>query len=98
MTRIEREQHTIRLMVAIYCRHHHHSGQSLCDSCAALADYACKRLSRCPHGNAKSSCQRCAVHCYAPAYRAQVRAVMRYVGPRMIFYHPVAALRHLLNI
>jgi hypothetical protein len=27
--------------------------------------------------------------------RERIRQVMRYSGPRMIFHHPIAALRHL---
>ena len=26
--------------------------------------------------------------------REKIRAVMRFAGPRMVFHHPVAALRH----
>ena len=36
-------------------------------------------------------------HCYAPAQREQIRAIMRYAGPRMILHHRVAAIRHLLK-
>jgi len=45
---------------------------------------------------AKTTCARCAVHCYNPEMRRGICAVMRYSGPRMFFYHPVMALRHLL--
>ena len=30
-----------------------------------------------------------------PEMREKIRQVMRYSGPRMIFHHPIAALRHL---
>jgi antitoxin component of MazEF toxin-antitoxin module len=29
--------------------------------------------------------------------RDKIRTVMRYAGPRMIFYHPVLAIKHLLR-
>ena len=29
--------------------------------------------------------------------REKIRAVMRYSGPRMIFHHPFAAIRHLVR-
>jgi hypothetical protein len=29
--------------------------------------------------------------------REKIRAVMRFSGPRMIFYHPVTAVRHLIE-
>ena len=98
MTRIEREKKTIAQMIAIYCRQHHGAGSgNLCPECAALLDYARARLDRCPKGNAKPSCRKCEIHCYSPANREKIRAVMRYTGPRMLFVHPVAAIRHLIT-
>ena len=35
---------------------------------------------------------------YAPKEREQIREIMRWVGPRMIFYSPKEAIRHLFNI
>ena len=34
---------------------------------------------------------------YKPDMREKIRAVMRFSGPRMIFYHPVAAIRHVVE-
>jgi hypothetical protein len=45
----------------------------------------------------KPVCNQCAVHCYRPAMREQVRAVMRFAGPRMVWSHPVLAVRHLIR-
>ena len=96
MTHIEREQQTVARMIAIYCRHHHGTRKGeLCAECGALKDYAIKRLSCCPYGNAKSSCRKCPIHCYSPDNKTRIREVMRYVGPRMLFSHPIAAIRHL---
>ena len=36
------------------------------------------------------------VHCYQPQMREQIRQVMRYSGPRMLLYHPVLAIWHLV--
>ena len=68
---------------------------SLCPQCQSLLEYSLSRLERCPFGNAKPSCARCHVHCYKPNMRKQIRNVMRYSGPRMLFYNPVLALCHL---
>jgi hypothetical protein len=54
-------------------------------------------LETCRYGPLKGSCKQCTVHCYAPAQREKIRAVMRYAGPRMLLYHPLEALRHLLR-
>ena len=87
-------------MVRIYCKAHHdeRSGRGeLCRECSELLDYARMRLERCPFGAEKPTCAKCSVHCYKPAMRERIRAVMRYAGPRMIPRHPVLALRHLLD-
>ena len=97
MQRIEREKSVVALMIDFYCRHQHGRRDGLCEECARLRDYASARLDRCPHGNAKPSCRKCSIHCYAPAGKESIRKVMRYVGPRMLFIHPVAAVRHLFD-
>ena len=37
----------------------------------------------------KTFCSNCRVHCYCPDMREKIRMVMRFSGPRMLFYHPV---------
>lgn len=97
MERIDWEKEVIQQMIHIFCsRHHEHSKDKLCEDCENLLTYAFRRLETCPKGNSKSSCRKCKIHCYAPIYRSQIREIMKYVGPRMIFIHPVNALRHIL--
>jgi hypothetical protein len=98
MTRIEREARTVRIMIALYCRRLHHARRdSLCPDCAGLQAYALQRLQRCPFKAAKPACKDCAVHCYQPAQREQVRRVMRFSGPRMVLRRPWLAVCHLLR-
>lgn len=59
-----------------------------------MLNYARTRLSFCQFGEAKTTCQRCPVHCYQPKYREQMKKIMRYSGPRMLLKHPVLTLRH----
>lgn len=96
MTRIEREQKTVAQMIRIYCRHRE-GNRELCSDCAALLDYARTRLENCPFDEDKTSCRKCAVHCYRPDMKERIKSVMRYSGPRMIFYHPIAAIRHIIS-
>jgi len=95
--RIAREKRTIRAMVSIYCRAHHPAADRLCDECGELLDYAFCRLDRCPYAAKKPACTDCPIHCYKPAMKEQVKAVMRYAGPRMLLQHPILALRHWLD-
>lgn len=94
MSRIEQEKKTVELMLRLYCRKKERN-IPLCPDCAALLKYAHERLEHCPFGEHKTSCQHCRVHCYRPDMAERMRRVMRYSGPRMLFYHPWAALRHL---
>ncbi len=95
--RLAREWQTIAAMISGYCRDHHDTTVALCLECQALLDYATVRLERCRFGLEKPVCVKCPVHCYQPARREQVRAVMRYAGPRMLWQHPILSLRHWLD-
>lgn len=69
----------------------------LCPECAALLNYALRRLDSCRFGNGKPSCRKCPVHCYRKDMRERIRTVMRWAGPRMMLHHPIAATKHLLR-
>lgn len=94
----DRENETVLVMAAIYCRAKHggvrRDNDGLCQECRAVYDYAVSRTMSCPMGEKKTTCAKCPIHCYEPEMREAVRAIMRYAGPRMIFHHPIMALRH----
>ena len=91
-----REVQTVHLMIALYCRKKHH-GRPLCPDCAALDAYARQRSEKCPFMETKTFCSNCRVHCYRPDMREKIREVMRFSGPRMLFHHPVMAIRHVIE-
>ena len=90
-----RETVMVGEMIALYCRKNHHTKDGLCPDCAALAAYAAARSAHCPFMAEKTFCSNCKVHCYKPEMRERIRAVMRFSGPRMLFVHPVMAVRHM---
>lgn len=93
-----RELKTIEAMLRLYCRGHDHPGRApLCAECAALLEYATRRLKRCVFGDAKPACSNCVVHCYSAEMRERVRVVMQWAGPRMSLRHPILALLHLFD-
>lgn len=94
--KIEQEKQTIKLMIELYCRKIE-KNQVLCNDCKELIEYAHKKLDRCKYGNNKSTCKKCKTHCYPGEKREKIRMIMRTIGPRMIFYAPLAALRHLFD-
>ena len=96
-SRMDREAYTVEAMIRLYCRAEHGSKGPLCSECKELWEYAQMRLDKCPYQENKTTCAKCPVHCYNPAMREKVRAVMRYAGPRMLYRHPVMALLHLVD-
>lgn len=84
-------------MIALYCRKKHGGKTEMCPECAALSEYACMRSDKCPFMETKTFCSNCTVHCYKPQMREKIRAVMRFSGPRMLFHHPVTAMRHVIE-
>lgn len=95
-TKREREKETVSLMIRLYCRKNH-GGNELCPECAALDAYARQRSDKCPFMETKTFCSNCKVHCYKKDMREKIREVMRFSGPRMIFHHPVMAIRHVME-
>lgn len=96
------EKRLIPEMIRIYCLGNHKElrkeegvkGKELCSKCKKLAEYAEFRLEKCPFKKNKGFCSFCKIHCYKPEYRAEMKAVMRYSGSRMLFSHPIFALSH----
>lgn len=93
----EREKQMVSQMIALYCRKKHHTKGALCHDCAQLTAYACLRSDKCPFMETKTFCSNCKVHCYKADMRRQIQEVMRFAGPRMLFVHPVAAVRHVIE-
>ena len=96
-TKRAREKRMVSQMIALYCRKKHHTRGDLCPQCAALDAYAKMRADKCPFMETKTFCSNCRVHCYKPAMREKIRQVMRLSGPRMLFYHPMLAIRHVVE-
>lgn len=95
--RMRREYKTIAAMMHIYCHDHHGSDGALCTECQELQDYAFARLEKCPFQENKTTCANCPIHCYKKDMKERIRVVMSYAGPRMLWRHPVLAIRHLLD-
>lgn len=93
MSRIAQEKRIVEQMIRLYCRRKE-GNTELCAECRALLEYAHRRLEHCPWGEKKKTCRLCPAHCYKRDMRERMRRVMRYAGPRMLWYHPMAALRH----
>ena len=93
----EREKRIVSEMIALYCHKKHGTRGCICDDCAALNTYAEMRSDKCPFMETKTFCSNCRVHCYRKEMRERIREVMRFSGPRMLFHHPVMAIRHVIE-
>lgn len=103
MGNIDSEKRIVALMIALYCRKKHNNNNNnnklLCDKCKALVEFTSERLDKCPFGEGKPACIDCKVHCYRTnlEMRAAIKSVMRFSGPRMLFYHPKDSFYHFLR-
>lgn len=93
-----RDLEAVKLMIELHCHGRHGSSKGeLCEDCKNLWEYVQLRGKKCPFGDDKPFCSNCRIHCYKPEMREKIRAVMRYSGPRMLFYDPKTAIRHIVE-
>ena len=95
-TKKEKEKKIVSYMISLYCRKKN-GGKQLCEECAKLDEYARERTDKCPFMETKTFCSNCKVHCYKPERRQQIKDVMRFSGPRIIFHHPIMAISHVIE-
>ena len=96
MSRIENEKAVVAKMIRLYYRRKLGLLEPSTEEMELLS-YAERRLTHCKFGDQKPACKRCPIHCYRSDMRAKIREVMRWAGPRMIIYDPIAAIKHILN-
>ncbi|MBO4960819.1 MAG: nitrous oxide-stimulated promoter family protein [Flavobacteriales bacterium] len=88
---VSSQMRVVEKMIRYYCAAHHDGRDKkdgLCGECGELLQYARHRLNKCPYGESKPNCSQCKIHCYSKDKREKIKNVMRYSGPRMIFYAP----------
>lgn len=95
--KIIHEKKTVVAMIKLYCNKNHNTKKQLCTDCLELKEYALKRLDGCKFGNNKTNCANCRIHCYKKDMKEKIIKVMRYSGPRMMIYHPIMSIEHLLS-
>ena len=94
----EKEKQLVSFMIDLYChKKHHTNSDELCDECLSLKEYALSRVEHCPHMETKTFCSKCKTKCYKPDMKAKIKEVMKFSGPRMLIFHPIIAIRHLIE-
>lgn len=95
----KKEKKLIPVMIKKYCHGKHGTkGKEVCEECRELTGYALFRLEKCPFKVNKKFCSFCKIHCYKPDMREQIKAVMKYAGPRMLISHPIFATSHVVQM
>ena len=94
---IAKEKKIVKLIIQIYSEGHDKKPLNENQKMQELLDYAYFRLDKCPFKDNKKFCSKCKVHCYKPEMRQQIKNVMRYAGPRMLFKHPILLFKHMLQ-
>jgi hypothetical protein len=92
--RVRFERNTVSDMIDYYCKRHHQSA-GICEKCLSVKEYAFGRIDKCPLMPNKPTCSNCHIHCYKNSMRDQVREIMRFSGPRMIYLSPGKAILYL---
>lgn len=90
----QREIEIVTLMIHLYYDHN----KELKDEHQELLNYAVDRIKKCPMMESKSFCSQCRIHCYKKEMQEKIKKVMRYSGPRMMFYHPWLSIKHAFEI
>ena len=95
----QKEIMLVSQMIKLYCHKNHtnQNGKELCDECQELIEYACERSEKCRFMKNKTFCSNCRIQCYSPEMKKRIQKVMRYSGQRIIIYHPLLCLRHVIT-
>lgn len=96
-TKREREKKMISQMIALYCHRNHHTRGAPLSRVRGAERLRPRPLRALPVHGDEDLLRQLPRARYKPDMREKIRAVMRFSGPRMIFYHPVAAIRHVVE-
>lgn len=94
---LENESKLLSEMIKIYCKKKHNTKSCLCEECKELENYSNHRRGKCPFKNHNMVCSNCSVRCFSPVMREKIQKVMRFSGPRVLFYHPIITIGHMIK-
>ena len=94
-----REFKMIAAMLRMYCRTHHNLKDTLrsASNVPSFARLCAPALGALRVRRGQPTCAKCTVHCYKASMRERVRVVMRWAGPRMLWHHPLLAIRRMID-
>ena len=95
--RIEHEISVINTMIDVFYKNKKHKKEYTIIEIEELKNYCASKIHNCPVMVKKTFCSSCEIHCYDSNHRAFIKKIMRYSGPRMLFYHPILLIKHVFH-
>ncbi len=89
------EKNTVYKMIRLFCNAHHNTDKQLCNDCSDLFNYSILRINNCFYEINKPVCSSCKTHCFNKKNREKIRLVMRWSGPKMLWYYPFTSMKYL---
>lgn len=93
-----KEKSVMFSMIKVFCKSKHKTKNFLCNECRNVLSYAYEKIEICPYMKNKTFCSSCKTHCYNKDMQEKIKQIMRFSGPKMIFYHPITALKYVFII
>ena len=94
---VPKEKETIRKTFGEYCNAHHGTdGGKLCAKCTAVLSTVMIKISRCPYGIGKPSCEQCETPCFGERFTNDFMTIMKGGQKKMFLSHPIMAVKHKL--
>ncbi len=93
----QQEAHTVACMIQIYCRGRHRKKQ-LCPSCQELLEITRLHLSECPPEDDRPFFSSHTIQCFKPEQREEIEQMLGYSGPRLLWHHPMIAIRYMVTM
>lgn len=94
---IKKEKDIVKVMIMMYSKGHNKIPFEENEELQELYKYCQMRLDKCPFRDKKRFCSKCKIHCYTQSRREQIKSVMKYSGPRMLYKHPILLLKHMVQ-
>ena len=89
------EKNTVYKMIRLFCKSHHNSEKQLCNDCSDLYNYSILRISNCFYEFNKPVCSSCKTHCFNEKNREKIILIMKWSGPKMLWYYPITLMKYL---
>ena len=97
-TQAQKDRDTLEALGRIYCDAHHgqadKDSSGLCPFCRNVVETTFARSQSCPNGH-EGNYEDCSIKCQRGEEQKNVKRLMAYSAPRMLFRHPLMTITYL---